>query len=117
EEGRQNRMKPEVFRAASTGNLSFFEKLTKPNDETLLEVTTEKNTILHVALQFKKFKVVKKIVNLSPMLAYERNSKGNTPLHVAAKVGDSSIVKRLINRKKKKKKNRMSKLMVADSSF
>ena len=97
-ERRQNRMNPQVFRAASTGNLSFFWNLKNPNDETHLELTTEKNTILHVALQFKKFKAAKKIVDLRPMLAYERNSRGNTPLHVAARVGDSSIVKLLINR-------------------
>ena len=101
EEGRQHKMNPEVFRAASTGDSCFFEKLTDPNGSTLLQVTIEKNTVLHVALQFKKFVAVEKIVNLSPSLVYEKNSKGNTPLHVVARVGDSSMVKLLIDVAKK----------------
>ena len=103
EEGWQNRMNPKVFRAASTGDSSFFENLTDPNGSrsTLPQVTIEKNTVLHVALQFKQFDTAEKIVNLSSRLAYERNSKGNTPLHVAARVGTSSIVKLLIDHAKR----------------
>ena len=99
EEGWQNIMNPEVFRAASTGDSSFFENLTDPNgsSSTLPQVTIEKNTVLHVALQFKQFDAAEKIVNLSSRLAYERNSKGNTPLHVAAMVGTSSLVRLLID--------------------
>ena len=93
-------MNPEVFRAASSSYSSFFEKLIDPNSSTLLQVTVEKNTVLHVALQFKKFDAVKNIVNLNPSLGYEKNSKGNTPLHVAARVGDSSMVKLLIDQAK-----------------
>ena len=93
EEGRQNIMNPKVFRAASTGDSSFFENLT----DALLQVTIGKNTVLHVALQFKQFDAAEKIVNLSPRLVYETNYKGNTPLHVAARVGTSSIVKLLID--------------------
>ena len=93
-------MNPEVFRDASSSYSSFFEKLRDPNSSTLLQVTVEKNTVLHVALQFKKFDAVKNIVNLNPSLVYEKNSKGNTPLHVAARVGDSSVVKFLIDQAK-----------------
>ena len=104
EEGRQNIMNPKVFRAAFTGDSSFFENLTDPNgssSSTLPQVTIEKNTVLHVALQFKQFDAAEKIVNLSSRLAYERNSKGNTPLHVAARVGTSSTVKLLIDHAKR----------------
>ena len=102
EEGRQYRMNPEVlFRAASTGDSSFFEKLADSNSSTFLQVTIGKNTVLHVALQFKKIDAAKNIVNLSPKLVYETNSKGNTPLHVAASAGDSSMVKLLIEHAKK----------------
>ena len=95
-------MNPEVlFRAASTGDSSFFEKLADSNSSTFLQVTIGKNTVLHVALQFKKFVAVEKIVNLSPSLVYEKNSKGNTPLHVAATIGDISMVKLLIEQAKK----------------
>ena len=101
EEGRQYAMNPDVYRAASTGDSSFFETMTDPNSSTLLEVTIEKNTVLHVALQFKKIEAAKKIVNLSPSLALKTNSKGNTPLHVAARVGDFSMVKLLMDQAKK----------------
>ena len=94
-------MNPDVYRAASTGDSSFFETMTDPNSSTLLEVTIEKNTVLHVALQFKKIEAAKKIVNLSPSLALKTNSKGNTPLHVAARVGDFSMVKLLMDQAKK----------------
>ena len=50
-------MNPVVYRAASTGDSSFFESMTDPNSSTLLQVTIEKNTVLHLALQFKKKKL------------------------------------------------------------
>ena len=99
EEGRQNRMDPQLFRAASNGDIQFFENLIDPNSS-LLQVTIEKNTVLHVALQFKKFETAQKIVNLSPSLVYKTNFKGNTPLHVAAMVGDSSLLNILIRKAK-----------------
>ncbi|XP_050277668.1 uncharacterized protein LOC126719123 [Quercus robur] len=101
EEGRQYRMNPEVFQAASTGDSNFFKELADSNSSTFLQVTIGKNTVLHVALQFKEIDAAKNIVNLSPKLVYETNSKGNTPLHVAASVGDSSMVKLLIDQAKK----------------
>ena len=100
EEGWQNRMNPQVFQHASSMDSSFFEKLADSNSSTLLQVTIGKNTVLHVALQFKNFEAAKKIVNLRPSLVYETNSKGNTPLHVAATIGDISMVKLLIDQAK-----------------
>uniref|UniRef100_A0A7N2L5F3 Ankyrin repeat-containing protein n=1 Tax=Quercus lobata TaxID=97700 RepID=A0A7N2L5F3_QUELO len=99
-EGRENRMDSELFQAASKGHLQFFDNLTGPSS-TFLKVTTQKNTVLHVALQFKKFEFAEKIVYLCPSLVYKTNSKDNTPLHVAAKVGISSMVKLLIDHAKK----------------
>ena len=103
EEKWQYKMNPQVFKAASSGDSSFFQNLavSDPNSSTFLQVTIEKNTVLHVALQFKKIEAAKKIVNLSPSLVYETNSNGDTPLHVAATVGISSIVKLLIDQAKK----------------
>ena len=102
EEKWQYKMNPLVFKAASSGHSSFFQNLavSNPNSSTFLQVTIEKNTVLHVALQFKKFEAAKKIVNLSPSLVYETNPKGNTPLHVAARIGDFSMVKLLIDQAK-----------------
>ena len=52
-----------MYRAASTSNSSFFEKLIDPSS-TLLQVTTEKNTVLHIALQCEQFHVVEELVRL-----------------------------------------------------
>ena len=95
-------MNPLVFQAASTGDSSFFKE--DPNDSYLLQETIEKNTVLHVALQFKRFDVAENIVNVSPRLVYKTNSKGNTALHVAARwVESSSIVKLIIQKAKEER--------------
>ena len=94
-------MDPKVFRAASSGDSSFFENLSESKSNILQQVTIGKNTVLHVALQFKQFKAAESIVNSIPSLAYETNSKGNTPLHVAARIGVFPMVKLLIDQAKK----------------
>ena len=75
EEGRQNIMNPKVFRAASTGDSSFFENMTDPNNSTFLQETIEMNTVLHVALQFKQFDAAKKIINLVQGLCIKQTPK------------------------------------------
>ena len=85
-----------MYKAASNGESSFFDSLTA-SDSILLQVTTEKNTVLHIAVQFKQYEVAKKIVCLHGCLAMQTNSKGNTPLHVAAKVGNHEMVRFLID--------------------
>ena len=89
-------MDPKTYLAASTGDSSFFERMTA-SDSTLFQVTIEKNNVLHIAVQFKKYEVAKKIVCLCRCLAKQTNSKDNTPLHVAAKVGDPQMVRFLID--------------------
>ena len=91
-------MNPELYRAASSGDLSFFERLA--NFETLVDVTIEKSTVLHVAVQCNHLKVAQKIVELRPGLLNQTNSKRNTPLHVAARVGSHSMVKLLVEHTK-----------------
>jgi ankyrin repeat protein len=86
----------QMYLAASNGESSFFDRLTA-SDSTLLQVTTEKNTVLHIAVQFEQYEVAKKIVCLLGCLAMQTNSKGNTPLHVAAKVGNPQMVRFLID--------------------
>ncbi|GMY21923.1 nuclear factor nf-kappa-b p110 [Fagus crenata] len=89
-------MDPKTYLAASTGDSSFFERMTA-SDSTLLQVTIEKNTVLHIAVQFKQYEIAKKIVCLCGCLAVQTNSKDNTPLHVAAKVGNPKMVRFLID--------------------
>ena len=50
-------MDRQLFQAASNGDLQFFKKLTDPN--TLLQVTIEKKTVLHVAEQFDKLEAAR----------------------------------------------------------
>ncbi|GMY21921.1 protein ACCELERATED CELL DEATH 6-like [Fagus crenata] len=89
-------MDREMYIAASTGSLGFFENMTA-SDSTLLQVTIEKNNVLHIAVQFKKYEVAKKTVSLRRCLVEQKNSKGNTPLHLAARVDDPQmVVKELI---------------------
>ena len=89
-------MDPKLYLATSTGDSSFFERMTA-SDSTLLQVTIEKKNVLHIAVQFKKYEVAEKIVCLSQCLAKQTNSKDNTPLHVVAKVGNPQIVRFLID--------------------
>ena len=89
-------MNPQMYKAASTGDSSFFNSLTA-SDSTLLQVTTEKNTVLHIAVQFKQYEVAEKIICLCRCLAEQTNSKGNIPLHVAARVENPQMVRFLID--------------------
>ena len=94
----ENKMNHQLYQAASSGDLSFFRNLTEV--DTLLYVTTENNTVLHIAVQCDHLQVAEKIVQLCPKLLYQINSNDNTPLHVAAMVGNISMVSLLINHTK-----------------
>ncbi|GMY20237.1 protein accelerated cell death 6, partial [Fagus crenata] len=87
----------QLYRAASSGDFSFFKNLTEVD---LLHVTTENNTVLHIAVLCDHLQVAEKIVKLCPKLLYQINSNDNTPLHVAAMVGNISMVSLLINHTK-----------------
>uniref|UniRef100_A0A2N9G1G0 Reverse transcriptase domain-containing protein n=1 Tax=Fagus sylvatica TaxID=28930 RepID=A0A2N9G1G0_FAGSY len=87
----------QLYRAASSGDFSFFKNLTEVD---LLHVTTENNTVLHIAVQCDHLQVAEKIVKLCPKLLNQINSNDNTPLHVAAMVGNISMVSLLINHTK-----------------
>ncbi|KAL0005495.1 hypothetical protein SO802_013056 [Lithocarpus litseifolius] len=89
--------------------------------EVLREVTSTKNTILHVAAKSGNKKIAKKIIDLDPSLLHERNSKvwgirksqrqhttvpllmitnesNETALHGAVRNGHNEIVKKLIEK-------------------
>nr|XP_023917377.1 protein ACCELERATED CELL DEATH 6-like [Quercus suber] len=65
--------------------------------EVLREVTSTKNTILHVAAKSGKTKIAKKIIDFDPSLLHERNSKGNTPLLIAASLGHLDMTNFLLS--------------------
>ena len=91
-------MNPELYRAASSGDLSFFERM--KNSDTLADVTIEMSTVLHVAVKCNQLQVAQQMVHLRPSLLYQTNSKGDTPLHVAARVGSHLMVKLLVEHTK-----------------
>ena len=82
-------MDRQLFLAASNGDLQFFEKLTDPISSTLLQVTTEKNTVLHVALQCEQFHVVEELVRLRPSLVYEKKLQRQYSATCCCEVGRS----------------------------
>ena len=91
-------MDPELYRAARSGNISYVETNIRGEDSTLLsETTPNKNTVLHVAAEFKQTEFMKEVcLRCRPALIWQQNSKGDTPLHVAARVGCFEIVDCLI---------------------
>ena len=90
-----NHMRSNVFEAASS-NASLLSQILAGRPIDSRQVTVGKNTILHVALQFKQLEATATIVNLFPDLVFEVNSRGDTPLHIAARTGEHSLVKLLM---------------------
>ncbi|KAL7177438.1 hypothetical protein ACSBR2_030742 [Camellia fascicularis] len=68
------------------------------NDEQQLELqlTSSKNTVLHVAAQFGNKKYVEKILEKSPTLLRCLNIDDETPFHIATRGGHLDIVNTLI---------------------
>ena len=86
-------MDPKLYKAAMIGDLHFLESLNEDdNSNFLCQVTPKKNTVLHVAAEFKQSEFVQAVTQRCPLLFHQANSNGDTPLHVAARAGYSEIV-------------------------
>uniref|UniRef100_A0A7N2L529 Ankyrin repeat-containing protein n=1 Tax=Quercus lobata TaxID=97700 RepID=A0A7N2L529_QUELO len=107
EEGRQYRMNPKVFQAASTGDSSYFESLIYPSRTSSLvkflidhakKLNVEagghrqllrmvnilgKDTALHIAVRYGKFEIVKMLIKEDPELAKYVNKAGESALFLA----------------------------------
>ena len=73
-------------------------KFTSSDSTLLLQVTEQKDNILHVAAKYDLKEMAEKIIELSPLvsLVNQKNSKGDTPLHIAARLGSLETAKILI---------------------
>ncbi|XP_071700657.1 protein ACCELERATED CELL DEATH 6-like [Rutidosis leptorrhynchoides] len=72
-------------------------------DSGLIEVTPNKNTILHLVSEWGNVNYVKEILKNHSSLLYRRNSEGETAAYVAAREGHVDILAIMINYFKNKK--------------
>ncbi|KAA8527703.1 hypothetical protein F0562_035428 [Nyssa sinensis] len=90
----RSQMDPVLYRAAVEGNIAELEQ---KQDQLKVQVTPNKNTVLHVAAQFhNNSNCVKEILALQSLLLCMVNSNRETPLHIAAREGQYDIVQALI---------------------
>ncbi|KAJ8627915.1 hypothetical protein MRB53_021222 [Persea americana] len=97
-------MDPALYKAASeddiwrsAGVAKSIQTLTRfaeANDLTLC-LTPQRNTVLHIAVEFGHQNIVEKVIQLCPSLISQHNSKGDTPLHVAARAGHLGLTQLL----------------------
>ncbi|WCJ17816.1 Nuclear factor NF-kappa-B p105 subunit [Euphorbia peplus] len=83
-----------LYRAAISGETTFLETLTADEEAIYFtQLTPWKNTLLHLAAEFKHVEFFKKVcLKCLPSLISQPNSKDETPLHIAASVGSLEIV-------------------------
>ncbi|XP_030958766.1 ankyrin repeat-containing protein At5g02620-like [Quercus lobata] len=66
----------------------------------LEKVTWERNTVLHLAVNFENKVIAEKILESDQRLLYKTNNKGDTALHIAARFGYMEMVELLIKYRK-----------------
>ncbi|KAA8548747.1 hypothetical protein F0562_000431 [Nyssa sinensis] len=90
-------MEPKLYEAAMEGKIDVLRECMNPE---YVQLTANKNTVLHVAVQFDKGSTsgVKEILaKMGSSLLCMVNSDGDTPLHIAAWKGRTDAVKDLID--------------------
>ncbi|KAL6312988.1 hypothetical protein AAG906_012387 [Vitis piasezkii] len=90
-------MAPKIYRAAAEGDTNILEGMSSA--DLRAQLTPNKNTVLHIAVQFGQLKCVVWIIqhysaDSSPL--QWPNLKGDTPLHLAAREGHLEVAKALI---------------------
>ncbi|KAK6914038.1 PGG domain, partial [Dillenia turbinata] len=87
-------MDPSLYKAIMEDN---FYGVRMYKDQLLMQLTPNKNTVLHIAAQYGKIQCLKESIELCPSLLLQVNSKGETLLHMAAREGSYWVVKGLID--------------------
>lgn len=79
-------MKPDLYTAAIIGDVGHLQNLT-PEEKLELpsQLAPNRNTVLHVATQFRQQKFAEAVAKAFPTLLWQRNAAGDAPLHVAAR--------------------------------
>ncbi|WJZ88083.1 hypothetical protein VitviT2T_007414 [Vitis vinifera] len=83
------------------GRIDVLEQMSE--DHFVVQLTPNKNTVLHIAAQFGQLDCVQYILGLnsSSSLLLKPNLKGDTPLHLVAREGHLIVVKALIDAAKR----------------
>ncbi|XP_059650922.1 ankyrin repeat-containing protein At5g02620-like [Cornus florida] len=88
-------MDPVLYNAAKEGNADI---LIQRVDQLEVQVTPNKNTVLHIAAQFGQTQCVKEILhNCGQSLLCSLNVRGETCLHISAREGHTATVQALID--------------------
>ncbi|KAL6313049.1 hypothetical protein AAG906_012099 [Vitis piasezkii] len=90
-----------LYEAAAYGRIDVLEQMSE--DHFVVQLTPNKNTVLHIAAQFGQLECVQYILglNTSSSLLLKPNLKGDTPLHLAAREDHLTVVKALIDAAKR----------------
>ncbi|KAK9293186.1 hypothetical protein L1049_021175 [Liquidambar formosana] len=86
-------MNPKLYKAATSGDISYLSSIENDSSNSLLQETREKNSALHLAVKCNQKQFAEKIIDLHPQLLNHANSEGETPLHIVARVGNLDMVK------------------------
>ncbi|XXG69260.1 hypothetical protein AAC387_Pa06g2177 [Persea americana] len=98
------KMDPALYKAASEEDIGrpagvaksirILTRFAEANNLTLC-LTPQRNTVLHIAVEFGHQNIVEKVIQLCSSLISQHNSKGDTPLHVAARAGHLGLTQLL----------------------
>ncbi|XXG69257.1 hypothetical protein AAC387_Pa06g2174 [Persea americana] len=98
------KMDPALYKAASEEDIGrpagvaksirILTRFAEANNLTLC-LTPQRNTVLHIAVEFGHQNIVEKLIQLCSSLISQHNSKGDTPLHVAARAGHLGLTQLL----------------------
>ncbi|KAK5813716.1 hypothetical protein PVK06_029167 [Gossypium arboreum] len=95
-------MDPKLHGALITGDEDALHEFTSESDSdsAFLQVTTEKDNVLHLAAKYNQNRMAEEMITKFPTLVSlvnQKNSKGDTPLHVAARSGSFETAQILVN--------------------
>ncbi|XP_047313872.1 protein ACCELERATED CELL DEATH 6-like [Impatiens glandulifera] len=95
-------MDPDLYRATKEGDILEFIKsmeichLDSPVTS-CIQLSPQKNTVLHIAANFRHYEIVKLLCKDLPFFVAEKNAKGETAFHIAARFGDQLLLSLLLN--------------------